>query len=236
MPTRLDHLVIGAADLAAGVAYVKTCLGVDMPYGGVHVKMGTHNHVMRLGDDVFLEVLAIDPGIEPPARPRWYGLDDPFVRQCIAAQPALLTWVVRTTRMAGLLQQAGFAFGRATAMSRGDLHWFFGLPEDGGLLAGGMLPYVIEWQTDSHPCAKMADAGCRLQGLEIHHSQPSWIKSILQSIDAADLAAIQALPVNRSPYLVAHIQTPAGPRQLRSDLGPPPSPVPPADWAAGQGR
>jgi len=47
MQTRIDHLVIGAADLTQGIDYVKECLGVDMPYGGEHEKMGTHNHLMQ---------------------------------------------------------------------------------------------------------------------------------------------------------------------------------------------
>ena len=47
MQTRIDHLVIGAADLTQGIDYANECLGVDMPYGGVHEKMGTHNHLLK---------------------------------------------------------------------------------------------------------------------------------------------------------------------------------------------
>jgi hypothetical protein len=47
MQTRIDHLVIGAADLPQGIDYVKECLGVDMHCGGVHEKMGTHNHLLQ---------------------------------------------------------------------------------------------------------------------------------------------------------------------------------------------
>lgn len=71
MQTRIDHLVIGAATLFQGVAYVKECLGVDIPYGGVHMTMGTHNHLMKLGDEIFLEVIAINPDIERIEHPRW---------------------------------------------------------------------------------------------------------------------------------------------------------------------
>ena len=70
MDTKIDHLVIGAESLIQGVEYVKSCLGVEMPFGGVHVKMGTHNHLMRLGDGIFLEIIAINPEIDPPNRPR----------------------------------------------------------------------------------------------------------------------------------------------------------------------
>jgi hypothetical protein len=95
MQTQIDHLVVGAANLAQGVSYVKECLGVDIPYGGVHETMGTHNHLMQIGNNSFLEVIAINPAGDPVEHPRWYGLDDPFVRQQILVQPTLLTWVVR---------------------------------------------------------------------------------------------------------------------------------------------
>lgn len=96
MQTRIDHLVIGAADLIQGVQYVKECLGVDMPCGGAHEKMGTHNHLMRLGGDIFLEVIAVNPDDDPPENLRWYGLDDPYIRRQIQSQPIFLTWVVNT--------------------------------------------------------------------------------------------------------------------------------------------
>ncbi len=216
MQTRIDHLVIGANDLAQGVAYVKECLGVDMPYGGVHTKMGTHNHLMQIGDDVFLEVIAINPDMKSPGFPRWFGLDDPFVRRQINAKPALLTWVVNTENIHQLLRQSIFPFGKAQLICRGNLRWYFGLPGDGRLLAGGMLPYVIEWQSDFHPSKNMADTGCRFQHLEIYHSNPTWFQSILTSIGAENLADIHALPENSAPYLLAYIDTPYGVKALRS--------------------
>ncbi len=216
MPARIDHLVIGATSLAQGVTHVKKCLGVDMPYGGEHPHMGTHNHLMRLGSGIFLEVIAIDPAGAAPETPRWYGLDDPFVARRLAAQPALLTWVVNTDDIGELLKRATVDFGKATLLSRGALNWSFGLPDDGRLLAGGMLPYVIEWQTDSHPSKNMADTGCRFEGLEIYHPYPAWLQSVLDSIGAGDLARIHPQHKGRFPCLVAHIDTPTGEKELRN--------------------
>jgi hypothetical protein len=216
MQTRIDHFVIGASDLAQGVSYVKDCLGVDMPYGGVHIKMGTHNHLMLLGDGIFLEVIAINPDMESPETPRWFGLDDPHIIQQLRAKPALLTWVVNTEDINGLLGQTQFPFGKAQMIRRGDLSWYFGLPEDGRLIAGGMLPYVLEWQSDFHPSKNMADKGCRFQHLEIFHSNPTWFQSVLRSIGAENIASLHALPKNSPPYLAVHIDTPNGVKILRS--------------------
>ena len=215
MQTKIDHLVIGASNLDQGVAYVREVLGVTMPLGGVHLQMGTHNHLMQLGKDVFLEIISINPDIAPPNSPRWFGLDDPIIRRQIEKQPVLLTWVVNTQNIIAFIQKAHISFGTPEMISRGELSWYFGIPDDGRLLAGGMAPYVIEWQTDRHPASKMADFGCRFKRLEIHHPYPEWIKSILISIDAADLVTIIALPKNEAPHLIATIDTPDGERQLR---------------------
>ena len=189
---------------------------MDMPYGGVHTRMGTHNHLMQIGDDIFLEVIAINPDMKSPGSPRWFGLDDPYVRRQINTRPALLTWVVNTENIHQLLGQSIFSFGKAQQICRGNLSWYFGLPADGRLLAGGMLPYVIEWQSDFHPSKNMSDIGCRFQHLEIYHSNPTWFQSILTSIGAENLAVIHALPENGAPYLLAYIDTPCGVKALRS--------------------
>jgi hypothetical protein len=62
----------------------------------------------------------------------------------------------------------------------------------------------------------MVDAGCRFQGLEIHHPHPSWLGSVLESIGAGDLVKIHSLERDRVPYLEAHIKTPKGAKVLRS--------------------
>jgi hypothetical protein len=216
MQTQIDHLVIGARTLTEGVNYVKDHLGVDMPYGGVHPKMGTHNHLMQLGNDAFIEIIAVNHNSEPPDRPRWFGLDDAFIRQQIEQQPSLLTWVVNTQSIGDLMRQSTVSLGKAELISRGDLNWYFGLPGDGRLLAGGMLPYAIEWQTDKHPSATMADLGCRLSGLEIYHPYPQWLQSALSSIGALELVNVNPLSKNEVPYMIAQINTPDGVKELSS--------------------
>jgi hypothetical protein len=215
--TKIDHIVIGAKNLSLGVDYVKDCLGVDIPFGGIHDKMGTHNHLMQLGNNTFLEVIAINPNIKPPKNLRWYGLDDPYISRLIEEKPQLLTWVVNTKNIKSLLKQSAFSFGKPEHICRDTLSWDFSLPDDGRILAGGMLPYVIEWHTDLHPSIKMANMGCSLQKLEIYHSHPSWLQSVLGSIGAKNLVRIIALESNRAPFIVAYIKTPNGIRQLRTD-------------------
>ncbi len=58
---RVDHLVYGAADLADGVARLDRLLGVRALPGGRHPAWGTHNALIGLTGDCYIEVLAPDP-------------------------------------------------------------------------------------------------------------------------------------------------------------------------------
>src|SRR3546814_10619281 len=90
----IDHIVITAPSLAEGAAYVESVLGVASQPGGEHTRMGTHNMVLRLGDDVYLEVIAINPKALPLDRPRWFELDGSPSRS-----PRLATWVARANNI-----------------------------------------------------------------------------------------------------------------------------------------
>lgn len=214
----IDHVVIAARSLEQGADYIKSQLGVDIPFGGVHPSMGTHNLLMQLGDSVFLEVIAVNPQGELPVQPRWYGLDDPYVRAQIVDEPALVGWVVNTDSIERVLSAAsggGLDCGRAVPVTRGNLSWKFGLPDDGRLLAAGMLPYIIEWECSPHPAALMADTGCQLVSLAIEHPHSTWLQKSLDCIGAAKLLSI--VPADR-PRLSVSIDTPKGIVTLQSSV------------------
>lgn len=210
MTTRMDHIVIAAAHLEQGVDYVREKLGVEIPKGGEHPSMGTHNHLMQLGRDTFLEVIAVNPAAPPPLRPRWFGLDDPAVQHSLVKEPRLLTWVVNTTDLVGLQAKMAFALGDVTPLTRGELSWLFAVPEDGRLLAGGLLPHVMQWQTEFHPSKNMADLNCQLLNLTIHHPYAPWLESILEGLQASDLVTVKSLTEAGQAYISAELQTPNG--------------------------
>ena len=206
----LDHIVIAAQDLQQGVDYLRSTLGIEVPPGGKHKSMATHNRVMQLGNDAYLELIAIDPDGESPRHPRWFALDSSGMRAAIREQPRLITWVMNTTNLADLAGNAGFDIGKPTELSRDDLRWEFALPDDGRLLGDGMLPYCIQWHSSPHPSQGMSDNGCLLQELNIHHPRPNWLNDRLDAIDASHLVHIEALPDGETPYLEAIIETPNG--------------------------
>ena len=71
---KLDHISVIAPSLAEGVSHVRACLDLDAPFGQRHAYMGTYNHLLQLGDTVYLEIVALDPRAEPAAA--LVGLDD----------------------------------------------------------------------------------------------------------------------------------------------------------------
>lgn len=207
---QLDHIVVAAASLQQGVDYLRKTLGVEVPKGGFHKTMGTHNHLMQLANDAYLEVIAIDPDAGAPRHPRWFALDDRLMRASLKNQPRLITWVMNTADIQQLVASAGFDIGTPTKLSRDNLKWEIALPDDGRLLGGGMLPYCIQWHSSPHPSTDMADLDCILQALTIYHNRPHWIAERLDAMDAGHLVQVEALPDGKTPYLEAEIETPNG--------------------------
>jgi glyoxalase-like protein len=126
--------------------------------------MGTHNRVLSLGRRQYLEVIAIDPQAPPPARPRWFDLDQPQMRARLASGPALIHWVERTTDIEAALRTYPEKV-EVLDLSRADYRWKIGVPADGGIPCGGRCPTLIQWQGDAHPADRLPPSGCELVAL-----------------------------------------------------------------------
>lgn len=98
MSAYLDHITVVAPSLAAGSRLVHQALGIEPGPGRTHPEMGTHNRLLRLGDTVYLEVIAPDPDAPPTSRPRWFGLD----HVSPTTTPRLAAWVARTDDIVGV--------------------------------------------------------------------------------------------------------------------------------------
>ena len=116
----LDHLVVAGATLAQAIEYVADLTGVAPRPGGQHTAMGTHNALVRLGERVYLELIAIDPGLPRPARPRWFDLDDAAMQSALGDQPRLIAWAARTSDIERAVASSTVDPGPAHPMSRGD--------------------------------------------------------------------------------------------------------------------
>ena len=210
MGSRLDHITIAALTLEQGVEHVRRCLGVVVPPGGQHPLMGTHNCLMRLGEGLFLEIIAPDP-VATPQRTRWFALDDPQMRERLGRGPQLVTWVIRVPDLTAALRGPGIIAGEAVPLTRGSLSWLISVPPDGSMPYGGAFPTLIEWPEGPHPAAAMADLGCRLDRLTVTHPDSIALTAALGPLFRDDRVTIGD---NAAVRLRATIQTPAGVREL----------------------
>ena len=207
----LDHITVAANDLAEGVAYVEEALGIAPPAGGAHPLMGTHNHLLRLSETSFLEVIAPNPQASAPNRPRWFALDDARTHAALASSPKLMTWVVSTSDITSALAKIPQAAGPAITVTRGNLEWLISVPPDGSMPFGGAFPTVIQWPEGPHPASRMADLGCALLTFEIRHPKADTIRASLAGF--LDDPRIRFCP-DAKPSFRAVIRTPQGDREL----------------------
>jgi hypothetical protein len=200
---RLDHLVYGVPNLASAVDEFAARTGVQATPGGRHVGLGTHNALLALGHDTYLEIIAPDPTQPPPAMPRPFGLDT-------LTAPRLLTWATKAPDIAvcvAAARAAAYDPGVVFSMSRTRpdgvrLTWRLTLTPR--LQGDGLVPFLIDWGTTPHPANSVA-TGCVLTELRAEHPEPGFIRPLLNAVKAE-------LPLSRGPaaMLIATLETPRG--------------------------
>jgi len=203
----LDHLVVAAATLADGIDYVAALTGAAAQPGGKHVAMGTHNALVRLGDKVFLEIIAIDPAGTKPARPRWFDLDNIAMQSELTERPRLIHWVVRATDIDSVVARSEIALGKVHAMARGDYRWRITIPDDGKLPAKGIVPTVIQWDVPFHPADTLPSSNVSIAGIAAAHPDPALIRGALASLG---LEGVLPITYDRDARLAAMLRTPLG--------------------------
>jgi hypothetical protein len=201
----VDHLLLGASDLDAGIAWFETRTGVKAAIGGVHPGAGTRNALASLGGRQYLEIIAPDP-----AQTAFNFQID--LRKL--TEPRLVTWAAATTDVDGTAAAAAKAgykvFGpRDGSRARPDgvtLRW-----RSVGVIAGfaeadvDPTPFFIQWAADSKHPSSDSPAGCRLTALELRHPDPAKLREALSrlGIDAVVKKADKA-------GLAATLDTPKG--------------------------
>ena len=192
MPSRLDHIVIGADQLESGTRWTEARLQSAMDGGGAHPLMSTHNRVMRLSGGPYLEVIAIDPAAPSPGRPRWFTLDDRATKRRLAGGPAALCWVASVQDIEKSAATCGYDCGRIIEVSRGAFRGRLTVPDDGSLPEQGILPSLIEWPDGMHPIANLAETGISLDAIQLTHPDPAYISDCLGRLGLQHLADIAA--------------------------------------------
>jgi hypothetical protein len=204
----LDHIVYAVPDLAKAVRDLEQRLGVRATPGGKHTGLGTHNALLSLSDESYIEVIGPDPDQPPPALPRPFGID-------ALSGPQLVTWLAKATDLDKQVEQArvrGYDLGRITPMHRDlpdgtRIAWRLAIPVQP--LGDGLVPVLIEWHTTLHP-AKTSARGCTLVELHGEHPQPETVRPILETLGLS----LDIRP-GAAPALIATLDTPQGRVVLR---------------------
>ena len=202
----LDHIVMGADQLKTGLRDLTKRLGVEVPEGGRHPLMSTHNRLMSLGDGSFFELIAIDPEGPTPAQPRWYSLDDPVTKKRLIKRPRALTWVVNTDDIESVVANSPVDLGEIIAVQRGDLTWRLTVPKSGDLAGDGLIPAFIAWDQTPLPGTQMPDLGVRLEEISLTHPDPQSLHKILTNLGVRQMVGLKEGP----SAISFRLQTPSG--------------------------
>lgn len=175
-PASLDHILLGCGDLKRGIAFVQEHTGIPAAFGGVHPGRGTQNALISLGElsreelnpRRYLEIIAPDP---KQSSVEQYAVITKL------NEPRLIGWAAHRgdlDQFAAKLRQEGIEFDGPQPGSRQRpdgqvLHWkALRLKDD----HGGLLPFFIEWSSDTtHPSAD-APRGCHLESFELLTADP----------------------------------------------------------------
>lgn len=203
---RIDHLVYAAPDLRAAVDAVEERFGVRAAGGGQHDGQGTHNVLLALGPETYLEIVAPDPRQPEPAAPRPYGVDG-------VSRARLVGWALACDDIDKALSDA-----RAAGFDPGDvidghrrtpsgtvLRWRL----TRNALTAGLVPFLISWGDTPHP-AVSAPAGLTLESLRLEHPDPGSVAPMLHALGAD----VEVRPAPE-PALVARLAGPRGREELR---------------------
>lgn len=207
MNNKIDHFAIATASLEEGAKAMQDALGVEVPRGGKHEAMSTHNCVMQSGNESFFELLAIDPDAPEPGRARWFTMDDEATKTRIAVRPRALCWVVNTDDLDAVVAASPVNLGEVVTFTRGERSWRLTVPQDGHLPEGGLMPAFIEWSPGPHPSSGQQDLGVRLKQVKLTHPEPEEFAAMLKAVGADHLAQVSAGPERAIAF---ELETPKG--------------------------
>jgi hypothetical protein len=208
LPSGVDHLVYGAPELEAGMAEMERLLGVCPVPGGRHPDFGTHNALLGLGPETYLEVIAPDPSLPPPARGVLFGAD-------ALEAPRLVAWALRVEAIEERAADAaarGLSLGAVQSGSRetpGGRVLSWKLTDPYAMLLDGAIPFLIAWGKTPHPGRGVPRAG-ELMGLRLEHPDAGALRQCLEALGVE--VGVREAP---RPGVIAMIRTQRGLVEIR---------------------
>jgi len=202
----LDHLLVGAPTLEAGIRWLEERTGVRAAPGGSHPALGTWNALASLGPRQYVEIIAPDPaqpGVETFYVPGLREFDTPRITTWAACGKDLAAGFLST-----LPGDLSCAPARAGARLRPDgarLAWTLAFPRHRKHATfDGALPFLIEWESFEHHPGSSAPGGLTLLGLRFTHPEGEGLKHALAALGVEEAVGQGA------PSIVVDLDTPRG--------------------------
>lgn len=167
----IDHIVYAVPNLEEGITRFTELTGVEPVFGGYHTTKGTKNGLVRLGDNCYLEILAVDHENKKVTPPRWMGVD-------LINVPQITRWSLKSDNLkvdsevlkAYHPDMGGIQGGERKTATDDWLRWQMILPLANPLVE--VIPFFTDWKDSSlHPTDKLAPL-CSLVSLQLEHPQP----------------------------------------------------------------
>ncbi len=195
----LDHIAVLGETLEEAAAHLEAAVNLPLLPGGKHARFGTHNRLLGLAPELYMEAIAIDPAAERPKEPRWFWLDE------FRGPARLDKWICRVEDIDVALDALPMA-GRRVDLERGDLRWSMAVPEDGQQAFDGLFPALIQWHSDLMPGRVLPAGGLALKQLTVSHPDADAMIDLLTPVLHTPLVTF----ATGKAGLTARIETPQG--------------------------
>lgn len=178
MTRKIDHIVWAGSDLDALRNTFTAMTGIEATPGGRHPTMGTHNALVSLSGDAYLELLAADA--QGQTSQNMGGQLAGF------ASPQVFAFMLKASDLEDIqacLAKEGIAAdliaASRTTPEGNTLTWRLLIPRDARWAS--FLPVFIDWMDTPHPSAT-APTGCTFHRLRIHHPQAPRLKALFEQL------------------------------------------------------
>jgi len=177
----IDHIVYSVLDLDSAVEHIADSLGISPSFGGFHKTKGTKNALLDIGNETYLELLAIDNDNDKIPAPRWMGIDlisAPKITRWAVTSNTLLRDVVNLKNI--VPQLAEVEQGQRTTADNTLIKWQLSQPLPTPEVE--LLPFFIAWDKEEKHPTTFLNKGCLLKTFYATHPQPQSMRETLKKI------------------------------------------------------
>jgi len=179
MIKKIDHLVYAVPDLEKAVESLEKNYGITAVMGGQHLNQGTHNALVKIGEQSYLEIIAADPQNPNSPDSRWMGVD-------LIDGPQMTRWCVRSNKIEEDTQVIKSFKPELGEIIEGErltkddqlLKWTMSFPMARPVVE--LMPFLVDWSNSSvHPTDNL-EQQCELKALKVHYTPYGKIRDLMK--------------------------------------------------------